>query len=565
MTRSVHASWQRLARILPATATSRDAWLFWSVALLVLAAGLGLRDPWPADEPRFALAARHMIESGDWLFPMRGDELYPDKPPLFMWLQALSYLLVGNWRVAFALPSLLAALGTLWCVVDLGKRLWTRRVGLYAGWAVLLALQFTWQMKRAQIDPLVVFWITLANYGLLRHLLHGPNWRMWMLGWAAAGLGTITKGVGVIALLMLIPAGIASLRGWPVKVHAGRAKFWLGPLAFVLACGVWLVPMLIAALGNGPEYQAYVHNILIKQTATRYANSWHHGQPVWYFGEVMLTMWLPTMLALPWALPAWWRRLKQHDPRYLLPLAWWGLVLVFFTIPTGKRDMYILPALPMVALALAPLLPGIVRKAWPRRLALGFAALLALAFLGVGLAMWLGEPGFERQLVERRGLGDGGEAVAAFLLAAGVWGAGALMWFGRRRPFGTMVAVLAGVWVLFGLVGAPLLNGSSSARDLMAGVGRRIGAEAQLGLVAWREQDLLMADRPAATFGFKVPFDVQMRRGLDWQAKAPGSRWLLVQDTALAGCIDKRGAQRLANTNRRGWWLVPGAASTDCR
>ena len=66
---------------------------------------------------------------------------------------------------------------------------------------------------------------------------------------AAAGLGTITKGVGVIALLILIPAAVASLRGWAgVRIHARDARFWLGPLAFVAACGVWLVPMLIAAL-----------------------------------------------------------------------------------------------------------------------------------------------------------------------------------------------------------------------------------------------------------------------------------------------------------------------------
>ena len=86
--------------------------------------------------------------------------------------------------------------------MDLGARLWTRRVGVYAGWAVLLTLQFTFQAKKAQIDPLVVCWITLACYGLLRHLLQGPHWRLWALGWAAAGLGTITKGVGVIALLL---------------------------------------------------------------------------------------------------------------------------------------------------------------------------------------------------------------------------------------------------------------------------------------------------------------------------------------------------------------------------
>src|SRR5690606_36792986 len=108
----------------------------------------------------------------------------------------------------FLLPSFLAALGTLWCVQDLAGRLWTRRVGLYASWALLFALQFTWQSKKAQIDPLVAFFITLANYGLLRHLLLGPSWRWWTLGWAAVGLGTITKGVGALALLMVLPAAI---------------------------------------------------------------------------------------------------------------------------------------------------------------------------------------------------------------------------------------------------------------------------------------------------------------------------------------------------------------------
>ncbi|RZA16949.1 MAG: phospholipid carrier-dependent glycosyltransferase, partial [Lysobacteraceae bacterium] len=233
------------------TRVRRETWLFWLFALLVLGAGLGLRDPWPADEPRFALVAREMVQSGDWLFPRRGIELYSDKPPLFMWLQAAGLWLTGQMRIAFLLPSLLAALGTLWCAVDLGTRLWTRKVGLYAGWAVLLTLQFTWQAKKAQIDPLVVFWIILSCYGLLRHALRGPDWRMWALGWAAAGLGTITKGVGVIALFMLLPAAFASLRGWPgVRLHARDPRFWLGPLAFVAACCVWLVPMLVAALGH---------------------------------------------------------------------------------------------------------------------------------------------------------------------------------------------------------------------------------------------------------------------------------------------------------------------------
>lgn len=547
------------------TRTRRDLWLFWLFALLILGAGLGLRDPWPADEPRFALVAKQMLESGDWLFPHRGSELYSDKPPLFMWLQAALLWLTGEMRIAFLLPSLLAALGTLWCVVDLGARLWTRRVGLYAGWALLLAIQFTWQAKKAQIDPLLVFWITLANYGLLRHVLRGPDWRMWALGWAAAGLGTITKGVGVLALLMLLPAGFASLRHWPsVRLHARDARFWLGPVSFLAACSVWLVPMLVAALGNGSaDYRAYVDDILLRQTVTRYANAWHHGQPPWYFLGVALTAWLPTMLALPWAIPAWKRRLCRRDARYLLPLAWVVLVFVFFSIPSGKRDMYILPALPMLCLALAPLLPGILKRANAQRLLLAFVALFSVALLGAGLAMLFGEPGFERRFMDGRDAGVA-HGLAAIFVATGALGLGALFWFGHRRVQAALAALLAALWVLYSLVGAPLLNDGSSSRGLMREVGAAIGAGAELGLVGWREQQLLMADRPAADFGFKRDPRRQLADALAWQHARPASRWLLVEGDVLPACVDKSRARDMGNANRRRWWLLDAEAMRGC-
>jgi 4-amino-4-deoxy-L-arabinose transferase-like glycosyltransferase len=552
------------------TRASREFWMLACLALLVIGAGLGLRDPWPADEPRFALVAKQMVESGDWLFPHRGTELYSDKPPMLMWLEAAFYSLLRDWRVAFLLPSLLASLGTLWCVYDLGRRLWTPRVGLYAALALLFAFQFTYQAKKAQIDPLVVFWITLANYGLLRHVLSragGPDWRMWALGWAAAGLGVITKGVGFLALLMLVPAGIASLRGWPgVRVGIRDPRFWLGPLAFVAAVGVWLAPMLIAALGHGSgDYQAYVDDILLKQTAKRYGASWDHGHPAWYFLGVMATAWLPTALALPWAARPWLRRLRRRDARYLLPLMWWALVIVFFSIPSGKRDMYILPALPMLCLALGPLLAGILRRPWPRRLALACAAALAVAMLYVGASLWFGNPRLEDKLIGGRGIADGARGLAIALLPIGLWAVASLLWFGRRRPVAALVSALAGLWIAAGLFVQPLLNDSSSARGLMQAVGRRIGPDAELGLVAWKEQNLLMADRAATTFGFNVLWPQQLQAGAAWLAEHPQGRYLLVQEPALTQCVDRARAQFAGFANRRRWWLVTHDAMVpDC-
>src|SRR3546814_13994658 len=111
------------------TLDRRELLWFFAIALLVLAAGYGLREPWPADEPRFVLVAKQMLESGDWWFPHRGQELYADKPPLYLWRLALAYPLIGSWRRSFLLPSLLAALGPLALPWEIAPPLATPRQG----------------------------------------------------------------------------------------------------------------------------------------------------------------------------------------------------------------------------------------------------------------------------------------------------------------------------------------------------------------------------------------------------------------------------------------------------
>ncbi|HIE5097815.1 TPA: dolichyl-phosphate-mannose--protein mannosyltransferase, partial [Stenotrophomonas maltophilia] len=242
-------------------------------------------------------------------------------------------------------------------------------------------------------------------------------------------------------------------------------------------------------------------------------------------------------------------------------LAWCALVLLFFSIPQGKRDVYILPALPMFCLALAPLLPGLLKRRDVQWVLAGLVALLAagLALTG-GLAL-LGDPGFEVRLTHGRGLAPGAnDALAGAILAMGLCGGVSLWLAGRRRSHLALVSTLTVAWVLYGLVGYPLLNDSSSARGLMRQVGARIAVDAELGLVAWKEQNLLMADRPAATFGFENRWHEQLQAAVRWQRLVPARRWLLVNDDAMQDCIDRSRAQMAGISNRRRWWLVPAGA-----
>jgi 4-amino-4-deoxy-L-arabinose transferase-like glycosyltransferase len=540
------------------------------VAFVVLAAGFGLREPWPADEPRFVLVAKQMFESGDWLFPHRGAELYPDKPPVYFWLLASARALLGSWRWSFLLPSLLAALGTMALVRDLAQRLWSPRAGFWAATAVIVSIQFVYQAKRAQIDPTLVLLTTLGFYGLCRHVLLGPHWRWYWAGCAAAGVGVITKGVGFLPLLALLPFAAMARARWDGLADLGRgnALRWLGgAAAFLLPVALWLGPLLLVAQSSGdPEHREYLQNILFKQTAGRYADPWQHHKPAWYFLEVIALFWLPFSLAIPWLLKPWRAAWRARDARIWLPLAWFLLVLAFFSASAGKRDMYILPALPALALAAAPYLDAFVQRAGLRRTLLGFTVALAAILFAGGVAALVGEPHFERSLAEDRGLAGDATGLWAMLAAVGAIGLIAAAMGRVRKAPAACAAFLVALWLGYGLVVHPLLDDENSARGVMRQARADAGADIEIGLVDWKEQNLLQAVGPVAEFGFRQPPAVQLQRALAWLAADPAGRVLLVQQSEPLACIDfdDGRAHRVGIANRRAWWLLRAESTTRC-
>ncbi len=541
------------------------------IVLLVLAglsllAGLGLRDPSPPDEPRFVLAARDMVETGQWLFPHRGIQFYAEKPPVFMWLQAAAFSLTGHWRIAFLLPSLLAALLTLWLSYDLTARLWGRQAGRYAALGLFVCLQFGLQAKRGQIDMVLVAMTTLSLYGVVRHLLRGPDWRWAWLGFFAAGLGTVTKGVGFLPVLVLLPwaALVWRNRQRPRRVApAAQAWRWcVAVLCFIAGAGVWVVPMLLAVYNShDPAFQAYASEILFKQTGKRYADAWHHVQPFWYFAQVIMTLWLPGALLLPWLAPAWWRRLRRGDARLWLLLGWSVLVLLFFSASPGKREVYIFPMLPALCMAAGALLPGLLKRVGVQRMLVAY--LLAVS-LGMGTLAAMGLMGaseWAHTLAAQRDIDEATLRIfLQWMLAFGLSSLAVILWARTRRAGTATVVVTALLWATYGLGLAPTLDADSSARKLMQRVGQRIGPQAQLGMVAWREQNLLQSDRDTLDFGYKNSWQEQWAAAGPWLQADPTRRWIFVLEEALSPCAERSRVLQIGQSNRNQWLLVPGTA-----
>ena len=544
-------------------------WLaFGAFAVLLLALGLGWRDPWPADEPRFALNAIEMLVTGDFWIPHRGGELYADKPPIFMWASALGIWLTGSMRIGFLLPSLLAGLGTLALIVDLSRRLYGQRIGLLAGIATLATLQFVLQAKTAQIDMLLTFFTTLGAYGLLRHALLGPSRWWWRAGFAAMGAGILTKGVGFLPLALL-PAwwwlgrgGVSGNRG-AGRLTSLRLRDLLEGLGCLLAVVLaWGLPMiLITSLSDDPSLVAYRDNILFKQTGERYADAWAHLRPWYYYiAQVLPWAWMPLVLTFPWAFPNWWRRIRRGDARTLLPVSAVVLIVVFFSLSPGKRGVYMLPTLPLMVLALAPLLPALARRIGLNRA--GFGAVILLGGL-LGLAGLLGlcDVAPLERLAHRYGITPWWEWLALGGLALCL----ALV----LRPRRGLVAVTLFLWCLWGwwsTQGYVWMDPERSPRDMMARVAELVGPTGKVALLNFDEEILLHARTPSVHFGDMTPIEQELPAAMAWLAKAPSRRWMLVVDKDLEDidCGELGQGFDLGHQNRHDWLLLPGSAFAGC-
>jgi 4-amino-4-deoxy-L-arabinose transferase-like glycosyltransferase len=375
-------------------------------------------------------------------------------------------------------------------------------------------------------------------------------------------VGVVTKGVGFLPLLVLLPYGLMRARGFNGSPRfAGGARWGLVALGFLLGAAVWLVPMLVGvATRHDPALVAYRDEILFQQTVHRYAAAWHHVEPWYYFlVQVIPPLWLPFSLLLFWLVPAWKRAWRDRDAKVWLPLAWMLLTLLFFSLSTGKRGVYLFPALPGVLIAAAPFLPGLFARRSVQRVGLALAAVLIVGALAA-LAVDLSGNAKVRTALESAGV----QSLAPIVSFAVV---GLLLWVfaAWKRPVLAWPAVLGALAVVWSYALAPRMDGERSARSFMEQAQALVPAGTDFALMGYKEQFLLYLDRPAVNFGH-----ARWREGAQesydasaWLAAAPG-RVLLIPESALQPCFIGTEHQLAGVSSGDRWLLVRGRPAEEC-
>ena len=410
-----------------------------AAGIAALALGTARAPLWDEDEPRFAVIARTMVETGDWVVPVFNGTLAVDKPVLMHWAMAACMSVFGVNEFACRLPSMIAALATALALLRLGTRLFNPTTGVVAALAWLGSLLAGIEAHAATPDAILTALCTWATVLVAEVMLGSAGARgddtLPRLSVARAlgiglllGLAVVCKGpigfVGPLAVIVPWAWWLAVDRRWaelpagpwlrrvaaasfPAVIDVARS---LRPIvltaAALLAAAPWYVAVWQRTDGAWIEGFFFVHNV-----GRFMAPMEQHSGGVLFHPLTMLVLFYPWSCFLPLAVVlAAWRTWKRTVPVATvhalgLALAWLGVWVGGFSAAATKLPNYILPAYPAAALLVAVVAVEAARRAaasgrWPhpRWAATGT---LALAFGGVAtiatviIAARYGLPGAE--------------------------------------------------------------------------------------------------------------------------------------------------------------------------
>lgn len=343
------------------------------VAALMLLPFLGLADFNTKGEPREAVVALSMLKSGDWILPVNNGMDIPYKPPFFHYcIAAVSLLAGGIGEYTSRLPSALA----LWALAVGCFCFYHRRVSAASALVGSLLLLTSFEVHRAGTNCRVDMLLTVFTVGAM--LLFYRWWERGsrgvpLLAVLCMSCAVLTKGPVGFIVPCFVMGVFTLLRG---------GGFWRTLLTYagfaLLSCVLPAVWYVAAWREGGSHFLDLVYEENIgRMTGSMSYESHEHSFPYNFFTLAM--GWLPwTLLALfslfskPWkgcsrralahmAGEGGWRErivrlrvgIMQVPPVQLFTWLGFLLVLFFYSLPSSKRSVYLLPCYPFMAVLLA--------------------------------------------------------------------------------------------------------------------------------------------------------------------------------------------------------------------
>ena len=316
-------------------------------------------------EARYAEISRLMVSSGDWAVPQFHNGVpFWGKPPLFAWLTAGSFKILGLNEFAARLPHFLLGLASLWLVF----RCQQQSVSNKKQWLAVLILAstplFFVSSGAVMTESGLLFSTTLAMTGFwLGTRPEQVNSRRsgWgLLFFAALGIGLLAKGPIALVLAGLpIFAWVLSGRHWRLLLNLP----WMPGLLLMMAIALpWYIVMERQSPGFIQYFIVGEHFLRFIQPGWQgdlYGNAhseapgmiwllWFQATAAW---GLLLAFIAGRHAASCWRNRKWLSPALTHWQRYLL--CWMLAPMVFFSFSGNILWTYVISGLPAFALLLA--------------------------------------------------------------------------------------------------------------------------------------------------------------------------------------------------------------------
>jgi 4-amino-4-deoxy-L-arabinose transferase-like glycosyltransferase len=346
--------------------------------------------PVVGEECRWASGAQEMLATGDWIVPRQQGMVFPERPPMSMWLMSAVGWIRGDVdAVAVRLPSVIAIVLTSLLVYGYTRSFLTGFTALVAA-LVYASMGQVLQIGRMGESEAVFALFTSASL-LLWHLGYTRSWRpiaTWSIGFACAALAALVKGPQAPVYFGAITAAyLAFRRDWH---YLFCWQYLAGASLFAAIIAAWQVPYYLAtdwnavvATWSGLATDRVRVDGLAKHLATF---------PLETF--VCLLPWSPILIAL-----------LERDTRALLvdqwPLVMFLAMAIGIAYPTvwlvaGAQARYFMPLYPLIAVLVALVIERCStavasqypRHAWHQFLLFASVLTVAISLLALTNTKW---------------------------------------------------------------------------------------------------------------------------------------------------------------------------------
>lgn len=364
-------------------------WLPWVIAIagaLLFIPGLGAVNLFDWDEINFAEIAREMLVTGDLLRPRIDFLPFHEKPPLFIWLQAIAMSVFGVGEFAARLPNAMCGIVTLLVLYRIGTGLRGRVFGALWTLAYLGSILPHLYFRSGIIDPWFNLFIFLGLNAFIRVVRedHPPATRSAtghaVLAGSYIGLAVLTKGPVGLLIPGIVAMVIWSMNGWRPLVR-WRSLLVAGAV-LLITVGTWAVVDLVR---NGPEFMIA---FFWRQVAMLTTEDAGHGGFFGYHFVVLLIGCFPSSL---FAVQELRKPTRTEAParnahrRWMVVLFW--VVLILFSLVKTKIVHYsslcYFPLTYLAALQLERIWTSKVPFGWSRYAVGVVGAMIALIVMAV--------------------------------------------------------------------------------------------------------------------------------------------------------------------------------------